>query len=449
MAWTIKRLKEIATRDKCTFKYKTFGDLKRETKINFVCNCGEDGCKAFRMLWENGGGFCKSCTSKNMVKKVRDTTLETTGYDNASKNPTIKEKKKATIVKHYGVTHQMLVAEVKEKIKQTCIKNLGVSHPSQSEQIKQKKVKTCMKHFGVEYAGQSKVVKDKMKATNQKNYGVDCVLSSGLIRQKIRHTMVEKYGCEYALQSDKIIEKRKKTCIDKYGVEYTLQSEQIKEKIKTTCIDKYGVDAIGKSDIVKSKIIATTQKKYGVDCVLSSPYIKQKIKQTIKDILLKNPLRTVEITEKRRKTCIDKYGVDYPMQDAKVADYSSKQAWKHKIYTLPSGKDIIIQGYENRVLDVLVKFIPENNIVTRRSLVPEVWYSMNDGKYHRYFVDIYIPSLNTVIEIKSTWTIKKDGISLHYKRKACEYLGYRFVLFVFDKKTLLNHTDIKTTLIEK
>lgn len=358
MAWTIKRLKEIATRDKCTFKYKTFGDLKRETKINFVCNCGEDGCKAFRMLWENGGGFCKSCTSKNTVKKIRDITLETTGYDNVSKNPTIKEKKKATVMKHYGVTHQMLVAEVKEKIKQTCIKNLGVSHPSQSEQIKQKKVKTCMKHFGVENAGQNEVVKDKIKATNQKKYGVDCVLSSGIIRQKIRHTMVEKYGCEYALQSDKIIEKQKKTCLSKYGV-------------------------------------------------------------------------------------------DYPMQNTKVADYSSKQSWKCKSYTLPSGKEIIIQGYENRVLDVLVKFIPENDIVTRRSLVPEVWYSMDDGKYHRYFVDIYIPSLNTVIEIKSAWTLKKDGISLHYKRKACEYLGYRFVLFVFDKKTLLNHKDIKTTLTEK
>lgn len=70
MVWDTDRLKEIAERDKCTFDYKSLVDVKRDTKIIFVCGCGNEGCKAFRMLWENGGGFCKSCTRVNTYKKM-------------------------------------------------------------------------------------------------------------------------------------------------------------------------------------------------------------------------------------------------------------------------------------------------------------------------------------------------------------------------------------------
>lgn len=48
--------------------------------------------------------------------------LETTGYDNTSKNPETKEKKKVTTMKHYGVSHHMFVSEVKDKIKKNASK---------------------------------------------------------------------------------------------------------------------------------------------------------------------------------------------------------------------------------------------------------------------------------------------------------------------------------------
>lgn len=229
------------------------------------------------------------------------------------------------------------------------------------------------------------------------------------------------------------------------GVSHPSQSEQVKQKKFETCLEHFGTKNYAQSDVVKSKIRETNQTRYGVACVFSSPIIRQKIEDTI---LMRTPVQLLETLQKRRKTCLDKYGVDNPMKNAIVADHMCKRTKQIKIYTLPSGKDIIFQGYENKVLDVLVTFLHENDIITQRSLVPEVWYSMDDGQYHRYFVDIYIPSLNILVEVKSTWTLEKAGNKINYKRKACEYLGYKFMLFVFDKHTLINHFDIKSTLVE-
>lgn len=68
----------------------------------------------------------------NNREKATQTYFELTGYDNASKNPAVKQQKI-----------------------DTCQKNFGVDNPSQSEEITQQKVETCMKNHGVKFGFQT------------------------------------------------------------------------------------------------------------------------------------------------------------------------------------------------------------------------------------------------------------------------------------------------------
>ena len=92
--------------------------------------------------------------------------------------------------------------------------------------------------------------------------------------------------------------------------------------------------------------------------------------------------------------------------------------FKFKKYTYPDGKIAYVQGYEPFALDDLIK-LGITDILTCRSEVPSIWYLGKDEKRHRYFVDIYIPSLNKMIEVKSFYTYNK------YLEKTYEYLNLK------------------------
>ena len=103
---------------------------------------------------------------------------------------------------------------------------------------------------------------------------------------------------------------------------------------------------------------------------------------------------------------------------------------------MPSGKQITCQGYEPFALDKLINEdnILEEDIVTGCKNVPTIWYNDADGKKHRHYVDIFIPSQNRCIEIKSTWTAKKKQDSVYLKQNAAKELGYKYEIWVYDKK---------------
>jgi predicted AAA+ superfamily ATPase len=93
-----------------------------------------------------------------------------------------------------------------------------------------------------------------------------------------------------------------------------------------------------------------------------------------------------------------------------------------------------IQGYEDIVLEKLLRKYDENDILIQRTEMPELWYIDDNGKYHRYFPDFYIPSKNLVIEVKSIYTYKQDTITYHKKRKACLYAGFCFENYMYKSR---------------
>ena len=207
--------------------------------------------------------------------------------------------------------------------------------------------------------------------------------------------------------------KKKQTCLDKYGKEYYLQTQEAKDKFKKTSLDKYGKEHYQQTQEARDKFEKTCLEKYGK----------------------KHYQQTQEARDKFEKTCLEKYGTKHPSQNAEYAEKHGKKSKQWKNYTFSCGSKVKYQGYENLAYDDLTEQGFEiNDLITSRKNVPEIWY-INNGKKHRYFVDIYIPTINKMIEVKSTWTyMKKKEDNIIPKALQCIKEGYDYEIWIYDKK---------------
>lgn len=307
-----------------------------------------------------------------------------------------------------------------------------------AKDLKFERIKNTMVHkYGVEYAVQSQIFKNKMKETTLEKYGVENANQSEVVKEKTRQTNLEKYGVEYGLQNEDVKEKRRVTNLEKYGFENPLQREEIKVKSKQTCLKKYNVKHASQCDSVKEKIRETNLEKYGVNYGFQNEQVKEKIRETnVVKYGVEHNLQREEIKEKIRETNIVKYGVEYAMQRPEIMEKQIKNSYYLKEYTLPSGKTIKIQGYEHFALDELIKKenISEQDIITGCKNVPTIWYNDSNNKKRRHFVDIFIPTKNKCIEVKSTWTFTKQKEIVFLKQNAAKEVGYLYEIWVYDNK---------------
>jgi hypothetical protein len=244
------------------------------------------------------------------------------------------------------------------------------------------------------------------------------------------------FGCKSCAKIIKF-KRIKNTMMDKYGVEYAAQSPIFLDKMKKSTFEKYGVENANQSEEIKSKIVETNLERYGVKYGLQSEEVKEKGKNTyLKNYGVKNPMQNLEIQKKTKETNLRKYKVEYCCQNPDIAEKQAKNSYKLKEYTMPSGKIIKYQGYENIALDELImnEKINETDIIMGAKQVPTIWYYDDSGKKHRHFVDIFIPCQNRCIEIKSTWTAKVHKNVIFLKQNAAKELGYKYEIWVYDDK---------------
>ena len=365
--------------------------VNRDTRIKAKClyeNCLENVDKSFRQLYKLGC-YCDFHNTLIGKKKSRQTNLE-----------------------RRGVEYPMQSKEVREKSRETCFKNYGVEHSSQSEEVREKAKQTNLERRGFEFASQSRDVKDKMKQTNLERRGVEFASQSQNVKDKMKQTCFKNHGVEHSMQSEKVREKSKQTNLKRLGVEFPSQSEKIKKQKIETCKKNYGVENPSQSEEINNKKIETCKKNYGVE----------------------HPLQSEEIRNQIKNTTFERFGVEYAMQNAEIAEKSSKKSYSHKVYTFPSGKEINVQGYEPFALDELIQLLSEDNIITGCSNVPNIAYTDDEGKHHKHFPDIFIPSQNKCIEVKSTWTAEKKKGNIFHKQTAGKQLGYIYEIWVYNGK---------------
>lgn len=221
---------------------------------------------------------------------------------------------------------------------------------------------------------------------------------------KSKNTCMQKYGVDNPWKDSKVRTKCSQTKEDRYGDKNYNNRDQAKE----TCLEKYNVINPGQIEEVKDKIVNTMNERYGVNYYTVASDFK----------------------EKSERTSLKNYGTKHPMQNQEYFNKHQEHLKKWKNYTYPSGNIIKIQGYENKVIDDLLKMgYKENDIITKsadiRKLIGTIKYTYN-GKTHLYFPDIYLKSDNRIIEVKSMYIFKLHKERNLAKRKACLARNLKF-----------------------
>lgn len=234
-----------------------------------------------------------------------------------------------------------------------------------------------------------------------------------------------------------INEKRKKTCKKKFGTEFPIQSAEISNKVKTT---RREIMSDGRTREAHIQEAARRGKleKHGDENYNNS----KKISKTKQEFTVE---KNNEINEKRRKTCMEKYGVENVLMLAKSKVGASNGRLKE--YTLPSGNIIKVQGYEPKALDKLFSIYSESEVMISKADnmskcgMPIISWQDVARHNHNYYPDIYIPGENKIIEVKSRWWFDGNGAEKYHsrlinnmrKQQSAVSAGYQHVFWIFEK----------------
>jgi hypothetical protein len=197
-----------------------------------------------------------------------------------------------------------------------------------------------------------------------------------------------------------------KSLLEKYGITNVFQRKDVKQKCKFTLIKRYGVDNISKLDSIKFKKAQTMMQKYKRPHNFDQNYLQQVLNE--------------------------KYDVFYPAHIPSVAEICCNNRFKKKHeFTLPSGKVILLQGFEPKAFSLLLdEGFNEEEILFSKKDMPKIIYEY-DNKIKRYYPDFFIPKINTIIEVKSQYTFKIDQKISFLKETATKNLGFLFRWIIF------------------
>jgi hypothetical protein len=379
---------------------RSYENINRESYIEGKCiyiDCENNFNKKFRHLIKTGA-YCVGCMTKIANNKIRESKVK---YDINMLN---------TFCDEHNI---LLIDDYSNKFINRDAIIEGMCKNGECENMFSKPFRELLKINGYCLDCSKENGKIKIIETNMKKYGVDNSMKCQDFKDKQKQTMINKYGVEHNSQLEIIKQQKRDKSIEKYGTDYVLQSSEIRNKIKQTNLQKYGVENPQQNKEIKNKTCSTNMNKFGCKSPTGDKLVKEKI----------------------YKTNIEKYGVPHHSQNAEIAEKMLNNSYQRKEYTLPSGKIISFQGYENFALDELLfeEKISEDDIVTSRVMVPEIWYYDENNKEHRYYVDIYIKSQNRCIEVKSSWTNQQKNYVLE-KKNASESLGYKYDLWIYDKR---------------
>lgn len=267
-----------------------------------------------------------------------------------------------------------------------------------------------------------KNAKDKRKKTCLEKYGVESVMKDAMINQ--RCNKVTKYNF-HLLQT--FLQENPNIKINK---DYLNERIDANYKLEFLCTNNGCSQIISREfcNLIKFRTLC-------VDC--SRINAKEIRKQTnIKIIGCENFFQSNAIKEQIKQTNKKKYGVEYCSQNVEIANKILSTGVRFKDYIFPSGRSEKIQGYENIALDELIniELINENDIIVGCKNVPIIWYTTNNDVKHRHYVDIFIPTQNRCIEVKGEWFYIRDKNILELKKQAAKNLGYKYELWVYNKK---------------
>ena len=193
--------------------------------------------------------------------------------------------------------------------------------------------------------------------------------------------------------------------------------------------EKFGVSGACIGRILRENGVST--RKTGTKLLNWYEYdVLQICADYINEVLTKDICKKHNITKPILYTILRKN--DIPLRHKQRTYNAVVSSYKSKEYKLPSGELIFVQGYENDFLDYVFQHqqLLEEDIVYRP---PTITYKDEKHRSRKYFPDFYIPKLNLIVEIKSSYILKKQTQqNFECKKQACLDQGYEFIC-ILDK----------------
>lgn len=259
-----------------------------------------------------------------------------------------------------------------------------------------------------------RLLSDYTDSTTKMRY----ICSCGNESLTLIHPFVQGIRCKKCMHA-----RTGETLLERYGFREIMHNPEFQQKYKNTIKEKYNVSNIFQAQEVKDKMKIANLKKYGVEHHIASKEVKEIIKANV----------------------MQNYGVENVSQVAKFRSNWKASNFKIKTMILPSGKEIKYQGFEDAIIiQMLEQGVAEDDLYTEselceKDLMPEFWYTTEDGKQHRYFPDLFIKSQNRFIEVKSTYTFELDPERVFQKLDCVFFAGYNVSLYILgNKKEIVN-----------
>ena len=220
-------------------------------------------------------------------------------------------------------------------------------------------------------------------------------------------------------------------------------AEQIQaqvEKTKETFRKKYGVEWVTQTSEYKNKSKRTKQKRYGNEYYNGND-------KTSAAWQLKSDIEICAIVEKRRTTCLERFGIENALMKPDSRLKSAKSNSVGREFTLPSGRIIGIRGYEDTAISKLLESYTEEDLLfdDRKTNYSIPIFDYVDHRRHRlkYYPDIYIFKENKIVEIKGRWWWDGNGAEKYKsrlynnlrKKDAVLSAGYNYEVWLFETKT--------------
>lgn len=145
--------------------------------------------------------------------------------------------------------------------------------------------------------------------------------------------------------------------------------------------------------------------------------------------------------DRRAETNIERYGSENVMHNATVFSKAKKTAFTKKEFVFPSGRSCMVMGYEHICLKKLIEKYKEDDIIVETDKIPIIYYIKKriDGEEKKaaYYPDIFIKHLNLIIEVKSSYTYRREYKNNNLKFRECLRQGYDVEVWIYSRENQL------------
>jgi hypothetical protein len=207
-------------------------------------------------------------------------------------------------------------------------------------------------------------------------------------------------------------------CLKCQNDKYKIPFDTLKEKVES-----YGFRLLTLSSEYQNN-----KQKLKVLCVCGKPH-----QSILSDIVRGKHCGECKL-KKYESTCMVRYGVRNVSQDPVIFEKIVKKSYTGKKYNFKSGKVLRIQGYEGFAIDDLLdEKISEHDLFFGKD-IPSFSYIDDNNIQHVYHPDIFVKSLNLIVEVKSDYTYTKELRKNYLKFCKVVETGYRLRIMIYNDK---------------